>query len=112
LNTPLRGSSCALTLKNTPTPSRKVWPYSGGIFDPDAAIKRLADLNARTEDSSFWNDPKAAQKMMRERQSVEKALNAFKSFESEYEDALTLIELGEAESPTRAFECRSTPPRS
>lgn len=35
--------------------------------------------------------------MMRERQTVEKALNAFKSFESEYEDALTLIELGEAE---------------
>ena len=34
---------------------------------------------------------------MRERQSVERSLTAFDAFEREYEDALTLIELGEAE---------------
>ena len=36
--------------------------------------------------------------MMRERQSLEKSLKAFRTFESDYDDALTLIELGEAEN--------------
>ena len=71
---------------------------SGGIFDPDAATKRLADLNNRAEDPSIWADPKAAQKIMRERTSTEKSLKAFTSFEGAFDDAMTLIELGEAES--------------
>ena len=70
---------------------------SGGIFDPEAAAKRLADLNNRAEDPSIWADPKAAQKIMRERTTTEKSLKAFTSFESEYDDAMTLIELGESE---------------
>ena len=70
---------------------------SGGIFDPDAAAKRLSELNNRAEDPSIWNDPNAAQKVMRERTSVEKSLKAFTSFESAFDDAMTLIELGETE---------------
>ena len=70
----------------------------GGIFDPDTAKKRLAELNARAEDPSIWNDPKAAQKIMRERTTMEKSLKAFTSFESDFDDAMTLIELGEAEA--------------
>ena len=80
-----------------PTPSRNRLVCSGGIFDPEAAAKRLADLNNRAEDPSIWADPKAAQKIMRERTSTEKSLKAFTSFESEYDDAMTLIELGESE---------------
>jgi peptide chain release factor 2 len=30
------------------------------------AEKRLAELNARAEDPDLWNDPDAAQKVMRE----------------------------------------------
>jgi peptide chain release factor 2 len=70
---------------------------SGGIFDPETAKARLAELNARAEDPSIWSDPKVAQKLMRERTSTEKSLKAFTSFESDFDDAMTFIELGEAE---------------
>jgi peptide chain release factor 2 len=32
---------------------------------------RLAELNVRAEDPALWNDPEAAQKLMRERTQLE-----------------------------------------
>jgi peptide chain release factor 2 len=58
---------------------------------------RLADLNKRAEDPSLWNDPRAAQKVMRQRQQLERSINAYKELERELDDSVTLIELGEAE---------------
>ncbi|MBS7803463.1 peptide chain release factor 2 [Rhizobiales bacterium TNE-4] len=66
-------------------------------LDFDAATKRLAELNAQTEHPEFWNDADAAQKIMRERTDLEDRLGAITRMEREIEDALTLIELGEAE---------------
>ena len=80
-----------------PTLSGNRSACSGGIFDPDTAAKRLAGLNNRAEDPSIWNDPKAAQKVMRERTTLEKSLKAYTSFEGAFDDAITLIDLGEAE---------------
>jgi peptide chain release factor 2 len=74
--------------------------YCGGIFDPAGSQKKLEGLNAKAEDPNLWSDPKAAQKVMRERTALEKTLSAFNSFESAFDDALTLIELGEAERDT------------
>lgn len=56
---------------------------------------RLADLNKRAEDPSIWNDPRAAQKVMRQRQQLERAIDTYKNLERELEDGVTLIELGE-----------------
>ena len=36
------------------------------FLDWDRATKRLEELNARVEDSTLWDDPKAAQELMRE----------------------------------------------
>ena len=58
---------------------------------------RLADLNKRAEDPSLWNDPRAAQKIMRQRQQLESSINAYRKLERELDDSVTLIELGEAE---------------
>ena len=58
---------------------------------------RLADLNRRAEDPALWSDPAQAQKVMRQRQQLERSLADFRRLEREFEDALTLIELGEAE---------------
>ncbi|HEV2602760.1 MAG TPA: peptide chain release factor 2 [Microvirga sp.] len=66
-------------------------------LDWDAAQKRLAELNAAAEDPNLWNDADAAQKTMRERTDLEERINAVKRLEQELEDAVTLIELGEAE---------------
>ncbi len=54
-------------------------------------------MNRRAEDPSLWNDAKNAQKVMRARQSLERQINAFTALQSELDDAVTLIELGEAE---------------
>ena len=71
--------------------------FSGGIFDPAGAATRLADLNKRAEDPNLWNDPLSAQKVMRQRQMVERSLSEFRRLERELDDNLTLIELGEQE---------------
>jgi peptide chain release factor 2 len=57
----------------------------------------LDELNARVEDPSLWDDPEAAQKLMRERTSLDDQMNAYKGLESGLTDAVDLIEMGEAE---------------
>ncbi|MBQ0820782.1 peptide chain release factor 2 [Microvirga terrae] len=66
-------------------------------LDWDTAQRRLAELNAQAEDPNLWNDADAAQKIMRERTSLEDQISAVKRLDQELEDAITLIELGEAE---------------
>ncbi|AZG77705.1 peptide chain release factor 2 [Methylocystis rosea] len=66
-------------------------------LDVDASQRRLAELNVRAEDPALWNDPEAAQKLMRERTQLEEQVGALSSLERELEDALTLVELGESE---------------
>jgi len=86
-----------LNRRNTSIPSRRPSSFCGGIFDWDTAEMRLADLNKRAEDPKLWNDPRAAQKVMRQRQQLERSINAYRQLERELEDCVTLIELGEAE---------------
>jgi peptide chain release factor 2 len=71
--------------------------YYGGIFDWDAAVIRLAELDSRAEDPSLWNDAAAAQEMMRERGRIAGLIEGVKALERDRADTLELIELGEAE---------------
>ncbi|WP_219321142.1 peptide chain release factor 2 [Methylovirgula sp. HY1] len=73
-------------------------------LDVDVATRRLAELNAKVEDPNLWNDADAAQKIMRERTELEERLGALGRFESDLDDALTLIELAEAEGDTASEE--------
>ncbi|MGU3667964.1 peptide chain release factor 2 [Methylobacterium sp. A49B] len=66
-------------------------------LDWDTVDKRLAELNAASEDPELWNDAEAAQKVMRERQQLDEAVTAIKKLERDLEDGATLIELGEME---------------
>ena len=56
------------------------------FLDWDRANKRLAELNAKVEDSALWDDPKAAQEVMRERQRLEQAIGATRAIERELSD--------------------------
>ncbi|HET9356011.1 MAG TPA: peptide chain release factor 2, partial [Sphingomicrobium sp.] len=67
------------------------------FLDWDVAHKRLAELNAKVEDSTLWDDPKAAQDVMRERRRLEEAIGATARIESELSDTVELIEMAEAE---------------
>ncbi|MCR9218756.1 MAG: peptide chain release factor 2 [Alphaproteobacteria bacterium] len=66
-------------------------------LDWDASNKRLAELNARVEDPSLWDDPDAAQKVMRERAALESGVTGYTALEQGLADNLELIELAEAE---------------
>ncbi|MEY3703460.1 MAG: peptide chain release factor 2 [Pseudomonadota bacterium] len=70
------------------------------FLDWDRAIKRLEDLNAKVEDQALWNNPKAAQEVMRERRRLEDAINATRALERERDDTVELMEMAEAEGDT------------
>ncbi len=63
----------------------------------ETAAYRLEEFNARVENPDLWNDPAAAQKLMRERQMLVDALDTVKAIETEMNDNVELIELGEME---------------
>ena len=63
----------------------------------ETAEHRLEELNAMTEDPELWNDPARAQKLMRDRQTLSDALDAYKRLAQDLADQQELIELGEAE---------------
>lgn len=63
----------------------------------ETAQYRLEEFNARVEDPSLWNDPEAAQKMMRERQTLVDAIENYESIKRDLSDNIELIELGEME---------------
>ena len=67
------------------------------FIDWDRALARLDELNAMVEDSSLWNDPKAAQVVMRERRRLEEAIGATNAIQSELNDTVELMEMAEAE---------------
>ncbi|HTQ12815.1 MAG TPA: peptide chain release factor 2 [Rhizomicrobium sp.] len=67
------------------------------MFDWDAAHCRLDELNAKAEDPAIWNKPQDAQKLMRERQRLEKSLGAVQALASELSDSTGLLEMAEAE---------------
>lgn len=67
------------------------------FLDWDVANVRLAELNARVEDPSLWNDPKAAQEVMRERRRLDEAIGATLAIEQEMTDTVELAEMAEAE---------------
>ena len=67
------------------------------FLDWDRAQKRLDELNAMVEDPTLWDDPKAAQEVMRERRRLEEAIGATQKIESELNDTVELIEMAELE---------------
>ena len=67
------------------------------FLDWDKAMKQLDELNAKVEDPTLWDDPKAAQEVMRERRRLEEAISATRSIERELTDTAELMEMAEAE---------------
>jgi peptide chain release factor 2 len=73
------------------------WVCSGGIFDWDNSVRELAELNAKAEDSSIWNDPQKAQEVMRKRQDLDNRISGILKIEQALKDNAELIAMGEAE---------------
>ncbi len=63
----------------------------------DSTLRRLEELNVIANDPALWSDSARAQKLLRERSQLEKAVNGYRGLQQELDDTLGLIELGEAE---------------
>jgi peptide chain release factor 2 len=89
--------SCAPRSKRSPATSNGLLRFCGGIFDWENATHRLAELDRRAEDPQLWDDPAAAQKLLRERTRLTEAIARCRHLESALDDALELIALAESE---------------
>jgi peptide chain release factor 2 len=77
---------------------------SGGDFDWEPSLRRLDELNARVEDPTLWDDPEAAQTIMRERTRLASQVDAVKSLERDLADALGYAELADEEGDEATLE--------
>ncbi len=66
-------------------------------MDMETATHRLEEFNARVEDPNLWDDPAAAQKLMRERQGLVDQMDTYAAIEQDMNDNIEMIELGEME---------------
>ncbi|BDY15847.1 peptide chain release factor 2 [Sulfitobacter pontiacus] len=66
-------------------------------LDVETAPYRLEEFNARVEDPNLWDDPDAAQKLMRDRQALVDSIATYEGIKQELADNIELIELGEME---------------
>jgi len=64
-------------------------------FDLAGLEKRLNEINKETEADGFWDDHERAQKLLKEKKSLELKINEFKELSGEFEDIGVLIELAE-----------------
>ena len=63
----------------------------------EAASARLEELEALSAEGDFWNDQAAAQEAMREKNKLQRQVEMIVSLQTELNDAVELIELGEKE---------------
>ena len=66
-------------------------------MDRETAAHRLEEFDARVEDPTLWDDPAAAQKLMRERQDLLDKIGTYDQISQSLRDNVELIEMGETE---------------
>ncbi|MCI5049059.1 MAG: peptide chain release factor 2 [Rickettsiales bacterium] len=67
-------------------------------LDWDNALAQLESLNEKAEDPNLWDNPDAAQKLLKERTALENMIEGYRSLDQQFQDALGLYELAEEEA--------------
>lgn len=67
-------------------------PSCGGFFDSETKRKELARIEEETAKPEFWSDQERAQKVSRQRRSVESAIDKAGRFQRYVEDGAVLLE--------------------
>lgn len=65
----------------------------GGIFDLDAKIKRLDELEMQAQNPAIWEKPAELQKINKEKTFLEKAVGEFKAYQTRLDDVKVLLEM-------------------
>ena len=63
------------------------------IFDPDGKRARIAELEKLSAKADFWSSPEQAQEVMKERSTLERAVERFDRMNGVIEDASVLLDL-------------------
>ncbi|MBI5249588.1 MAG: peptide chain release factor 2 [Desulfomonile tiedjei] len=63
------------------------------IFDLDAKISRLNELEKTQEDSEFWNNPEAARAILKEQKQISTLVERFLGLDKDLDDTSVLLEL-------------------
>ena len=66
-------------------------------FDPAGLKDRLEELDRQVENENFWSDQEKAQKVLKEKKSIENRLEEYADLEKELGDIEELIELADEE---------------
>ena len=72
----------------------------GGIFDYDAQVSKLSEVNAALEDPNVWNEPKRAQALGKEKRTLEDVVLVLQQTQTGLDDLRELHELAQAENDT------------
>ena len=83
--------------QSTATQIEKSLELLGQRLGLETSGHRLEEFNARVEDPKLWDDPDAAQKLMRDRQGLVDAIGTYEAIKQELSDNVELIEMGEME---------------
>jgi len=70
----------------------------GGIFDFESKAQRLEEVNGLLEDPDVWNDAENAQKLGKEKRSLELVVETLRSLEQNIQDSQELFEMAREES--------------
>ena len=89
--------SSPVPLKRRPRNSRTC----GGFFDVATLQKRRGELDSLMAGEAFWNNREQAQKFIDEANTIRGKSEPLAQAEKQLEDFRVMIELGEAEAPTR-----------
>ncbi|MFZ5668024.1 MAG: peptide chain release factor 2 [Pseudomonadota bacterium] len=73
-------------------------------LDWDVALRRLDELDARSEDPTLWDKPSDAQALMRERQGLADRVTAVREIERDLADAVEYADLADAEGDEASLE--------
>lgn len=76
----------------------------GGIFDYEGKAQRLAEVDGLLEDPDVWNDPEKAQKLGKEKRSLETIVHTLSSLDSGIQDSLELFEMAKEEADDDSLE--------
>ncbi len=76
----------------------------GGLFDIDQKKSRINELEKKSQSPDFWNDQRAAQKIINEANSLKLIVNLWQEQSCNLEDVSAILELGDDPDLTKEAE--------
>jgi peptide chain release factor 2 len=91
------GSRCSKSCINASTRFRSGSRAFGGIFEIDAKRAEREQLERQINREDLWQDQKRAQELMRQRSTLQEAIDRWEGLQQRLEEQALMLELAEAE---------------